>query len=106
MITDMETYLTGDILAKVDRASMAHGLEVRNPLLDQNFVTAALQIACRARPGKFLLKQMLAKRMPRQFVRTAETWVRDAGQRLVPRTTSPYPRTLHIFVKNSSSAAC
>jgi asparagine synthase (glutamine-hydrolysing) len=67
MITDMETYLTGDILTKVDRASMAHGLEVRNPLLDQNFVAAAFQLACRARPGKILLKEMLARRMPRRL---------------------------------------
>lgn len=67
MVTDMETYLTGDILAKVDRASMAHGLEVRNPFLDHNFITAAFQFACRARPGKILLKEMLARRMPRRL---------------------------------------
>ena len=67
MITDMETYLTGDILAKVDRASMAHGLEVRNPFLDQDFVAAAFQLSCRARPGKILLKEMLAKRVPRRL---------------------------------------
>ena len=67
MITDMETYLTGDILAKVDRASMAHGLEVRNPLLDQNFIAASFQLACRARPGKIILKEMLARRVPRRL---------------------------------------
>jgi asparagine synthase (glutamine-hydrolysing) len=67
MITDMETYLTSDILAKVDRASMAHGLEVRNPLLDQSFVGAAFQLACRAHPGKILLREMLAKRVPRRL---------------------------------------
>jgi asparagine synthase (glutamine-hydrolysing) len=67
MITDMETYLTGDILTKVDRASMANGLEVRNPLLDQNFVAAAFQLSCRARPGKIMLKEMLARRVPRRL---------------------------------------
>ena len=67
MLTDMATYLTSDILAKVDRASMAHGLEIRNPLLDQNLIGAAFEVPSRARPGKILLKEMLAKRVPRKL---------------------------------------
>ena len=34
LYTDIKTYMTGDILVKVDRMSMAHSLEVRAPILD------------------------------------------------------------------------
>ena len=96
MITDMETYLTSDILAKVDRASMAHGLEVRNPLLDQKFIAAAFQIPSRARPGKILLKEMLAKRVPRQlferpkqgFGMPVNDWYRGPLRSVLERYTS------------------
>jgi asparagine synthase (glutamine-hydrolysing) len=97
MITDMDTYLRDDILTKVDRASMAHGLEVRNPLLDQNFVHAALQCACRARPGKIIVKEMLARRVPRRlferpkhgFGMPIRDWYRRPLRSLLENYTSP-----------------
>jgi asparagine synthase (glutamine-hydrolysing) len=41
---DLKSYLPGDILVKVDRASMAHGLECRSPLLDRDLAEYALSL--------------------------------------------------------------
>ena len=66
MDLDLKTYLPDDILVKVDRASMAVGLEARTPYLDFRFVeaVAALPDRLRARPGKHLLKSMLSRHLP------------------------------------------
>jgi len=65
---DMKTYLVGDILTKVDRASMAHSLEVRVPLLDHKFVewTSGLPsgIKLKAQEGKYILKKALEPHLP------------------------------------------
>jgi asparagine synthase (glutamine-hydrolysing) len=65
---DFKTYLPGDILTKVDRASMAHGLEVRVPLLDHEFVQwgAGLPSSLKlvGREGKYLLKKSLEPHLP------------------------------------------
>jgi asparagine synthase (glutamine-hydrolysing) len=65
---DLKTYLAGDILTKVDRASMAHSLEVRGPFLDYELVewAAALpaDLKLRAGTGKFILKQALEPLLP------------------------------------------
>ncbi len=64
MLSDIETYLPGDILTKVDRASMSHGLEVRCPLLDKDVISAALSLPLdykiREGKGKWLLREILA----------------------------------------------
>jgi asparagine synthase (glutamine-hydrolysing) len=66
MYLDMKTYLTADILAKVDRMSMASSLEVRVPMLDHEFVewVAALPVEWKFRTGtrKYILKK-LAERL-------------------------------------------
>jgi asparagine synthase (glutamine-hydrolysing) len=65
---DMKTYLVGDILTKVDRASMAHSLEVRVPLLDHKFVewVSGLPVSdkLRGQEGKYLLKKALEPHLP------------------------------------------
>jgi asparagine synthase (glutamine-hydrolysing) len=66
MYLDMKTYLTADILTKVDRMSMATSLEVRVPMLDHEFVewVAALPVDWKFRNGtqKYILKK-LAERL-------------------------------------------
>lgn len=60
---DIKTYLPGDILVKVDRASMAHSLEVRAPLLDHELVewlaTLPASWKLRGREGKHVFKEAL-----------------------------------------------
>jgi asparagine synthase (glutamine-hydrolysing) len=69
---DLKTYLPGDILTKVDRASMAHSLEVRVPILDYELVewTAGLapEARLRGREGKYLLKQAMEPYLSRDVL--------------------------------------
>ena len=65
---DMKTYLVGDILTKVDRASMAHSLEVRVPLLDHKFIEwvsgLPVNMKLRGQEGKYILKKALEPHLP------------------------------------------
>lgn len=65
---DFKTYLPGDILTKVDRASMAHSLEVRVPLLDHRLVEWASslrpEMKLRGSVGKYVFKKMLEPELP------------------------------------------
>ncbi|MEP2235016.1 MAG: XrtA/PEP-CTERM system amidotransferase [Alteripontixanthobacter sp.] len=85
---DLKFWLPGDILTKVDRASMAVSLEAREPLLDHRLVEfgAALpeRHRVRGRQGKFLLKQTMERYLPNDilyrpkqgFVTPIAAWLR------------------------------
>jgi asparagine synthase (glutamine-hydrolysing) len=69
---DFSTYMPGSVLTKVDRASMAHGLEVRPPLLDNGLVDWAFSLPSRykvrRRQGKFLLKRAARGKIPDEII--------------------------------------
>ena len=69
---DFKTYLPDDILVKVDRASMAHSLEVRAPLLDHKFIELAATIPSslklKGKEGKYIFKQALTRLLPRDIL--------------------------------------
>ena len=69
---DLKTYLPGDILTKVDRASMANSLEVRAPFLDHRFVewstTLPSALKLRGGTGKYVLKRALEPMLPHDLI--------------------------------------
>ncbi len=85
-----QLFLESDILTKIDRAGMAHGLEIRSPFLDHELVeyVAALPASMKVRglSAKWLLKHALGGRVPRAVARRRKrgfslpivTWVNGA----------------------------
>jgi asparagine synthase (glutamine-hydrolysing) len=65
---DTHTYLVGDINTKVDRASMAHSLEVREPLMDHELVqwvaTLPSSLKLKGNEGKYFFKKAMEPHLP------------------------------------------
>lgn len=86
---DIHFYMTDDVLAKVDRMSMAHSLEVRCPLLDHRIIefaaTLPAELKVDARHGKLVLRTLAGRRLPpetleqpkRGFSIPAARWLRN-----------------------------
>jgi asparagine synthase (glutamine-hydrolysing) len=71
MAWDFHYYLPDDLLVKVDRATMFHGVECRDPFLDHRLVELAAQIPDQLKiqngNGKYLLRKILKKYLPERF---------------------------------------
>ena len=69
---DVNLYLVGDILTKVDRTSMAHSLEVRAPFLDYEFVEWGMRLPpslkLRGQEGKWVVKKALEPFVPGEIL--------------------------------------
>ena len=92
--TDCADWLPNDLLTKLDRCLMAHGLEGRTPLLDPAVANVAFnlpdELKLRDRLGKWLLRSWLARAMPdakpferkRGFTVPVGEWILKDGKRL------------------------
>jgi asparagine synthase (glutamine-hydrolysing) len=71
MIWDLKYFLTDDLLVKVDRATMYHGVECREPMLDHRLVELAMQIPVALKikdgKGKYLERKLLKRYVPEEF---------------------------------------
>lgn len=74
---DATTYLPGDILQKVDRATMAHALESRAPYLDHTVIEFAwrlpTEMLIKGRKGKLILRDILDRHVPRELIDRPKT---------------------------------
>lgn len=73
LLGDMQSYLLDDVLAKVDRMSMANSIEVRSPLLDHLLAEFAArlpeQLKLNGKTGKYLLKRVAMRYLPAETVK-------------------------------------
>jgi asparagine synthase (glutamine-hydrolysing) len=117
---DVEDYMPADILTKIDRASMAHGLELRAPFLDVDFASFCISLPYRlkvsTREDKLILRKAFAAQWPdilrrrgkQGFGAPLQRWFRDPAvleieQRCLQDRSAPifgllsYPATNQIL---------
>jgi asparagine synthase (glutamine-hydrolysing) len=107
-LVDLQTYLPGDILTKVDRMSMAVSLEARVPFLDHHVVEFALSLPSalklRDGTGKWLVRRAIERVVPKSvlehpkqgFAVPLGAWFRHELAHRVQRLSSPGAR-VHEF---------
>jgi asparagine synthase (glutamine-hydrolysing) len=98
---DLHNYLPGDILTKVDRATMRASIEGREPLLDHRLIEFAFALPFRFRQGplgpKHLLRKVLYRHVPRALIDRPkkgfsiplERWLRIDMHSLIDRYLAP-----------------
>ncbi|MBV8686768.1 MAG: asparagine synthase (glutamine-hydrolyzing) [Alphaproteobacteria bacterium] len=89
---DFKRYMVDDVLVKVDRATMYHSIEGREPLLDHRLVEFAAQLPAKFKIAggetKLILKRLLGRYLPRElytlpkrgFAAPLDQWIRDYYQ--------------------------
>ncbi len=110
MLLDMETYLPGDILVKVDRASMKYSLETRCPILDKEVMeysfTLPHEFKIAAGSKKRILKEVAYRYVPKELLERPKTgfsvpldkWLRGPLQKqLLDYTSGEFLRRQDIF---------
>jgi len=114
LYTEIKTYLVDDLLAKVDRASMAVSLEVRVPLLDHVFVEYAQRVPAAlkidGREGKAILKSSLRPfldsstlyRAKHGFTPPVSEWIRGPLREMVGDLLLPPTAKYASFVRRSA----
>lgn len=114
---DVLSYLPCDLMTKVDIASMAHGLEVRQPMLDYRVVEFAASLPCkykfRGRRGKLLLRDAFGDRIPASIFTRPKmgfgipigSWFRNEFRDLVGDTMLAPDAAIHRFFRPEAIAS-